>query len=513
MTTVALVVLWGVLSWGVLLSVRAAFVARVLDRRRHAVPIADAAPHVVLLVPALREQELLAEVVRAAAGLSYPLGLLHVVVVTTQREERERDAVAARVPALADDLVSGGAEDAAARLAGIVPSGRAAETVRRTRASSDPAGTLRAEIDAVPTTREVAAALLPAIAADHPGVGLHHLHYTDEGAKSSQLVHAVEQLPDVLPPDADPAYTYVGLYDADSQPDLRSLEQLAATASRGDGPAPDLVQQLPLQLRRPHAARRGGTDVLMRAHALADLRRRTGVEAYRILARRRIRSAQLPAGLTALAEPVVYGVGAGLFVRHDTLVSIGMYEEPVDDLLVGYKLSTAGAVMDVLPVFNLVDRYPRPEALGKAYALVAHGSLAGCRRLLTDPVLRAFRPRNTVVLVKEGLDTAWWFGGPAVVLAAIAALVVDGSGGALLVWASTACAYTVLHATWCVTKARQWLAVHRGAAARTEAPTWPSALALVPAFLLQPLLHWAGPLRHLYRAMRGVPPALGKTER
>jgi hypothetical protein len=26
------------------------------------------------------------------------------------------------------------------------------------------------------------------------------------------------------------------------------------------------------------------------------------------------------------------------------------------------------------------------------------------------------------VLVKEGLDTAWWFGGPAVVLAAIAAL-------------------------------------------------------------------------------------------
>ncbi|WP_030229399.1 hypothetical protein, partial [Streptomyces sp. NRRL WC-3626] len=326
MTTIALVVLWGVLSWGVLLSVRAVYAARVLDRRRHAVPVVGVGPRVVLLVPALREQELLAEVVRAAAGLSYPPGLLHVVVVTTQREERERDAVAARVPALADDLVSGGVEAAAARLAGIVPSGRAAETVRRIRASGDPAAALRGEIGAVLTTREVAAAVLPVIAAEHPGVGLHHLHYTGEGAKSGQLVHAVEQLADVLPPDADPAYTYVGLYDADSQPDLGSLEQLAATVSRGDGPVPDLVQQLPLQLRRPDAARGGGTDVLMRAHALADLRRRTGVEAYRILARRRIRSARLPVWLGVVVEPVVYGVGAGLFVRHDTLVSIGMYE-------------------------------------------------------------------------------------------------------------------------------------------------------------------------------------------
>ncbi|MFB7278958.1 hypothetical protein ACFCZV_17750 [Streptomyces hydrogenans] len=515
MTAAALVVLWGVLAWGVLLSARAVLAARVLDRRRrrHVTPDGATAPHVVLLVPALREQALLGEVVRAAAGLSYPPGRLHVIVVTTQREERERDTALARVPALATELAGGGVEDAAARLAGIVPSGRAVETVRRTRASGDPADTLRAEIGTVPTTREVAEALLPGIAADHPGVGLRHLHYTDEGAKSSQLVHAVERLPDLLPPDADPAYTYVGLYDADSQPDLTSLEHLAATVSRGDGPPPDLVQQLPLQLRRPHAARPGAADVLMRAHALADLRRRAGVEAYRLLARHRIRSARLPARLSALAEPVVYGVGAGLFVRHDTLVSIGMYEEPVDDLLVGYKLSSAGAVMDVLPVFNLVDRYAGPRALGKAYALVAHGSLAGCRRLLTDPVLRAFRPRNTVVFVKEGLDTLWWFGGPAVVLAAAVTLVVDGSAGALAVWAAAAGAYVALHAVWCVTKARQWLAAHRGAAARAEAPPWRSAPSLLPAFLLQPLLHWSGPLGHLVRVVRGGPPALGKTER
>jgi hypothetical protein len=513
MTTAALAVLWGVLLWGVLLSGRAAVAARVLDRRRRHVSPPATAPHVVLLVPALREQELLGEVVRAAAGLSYPPGLLHVVVVTTEREERERRAVVDRLPALATALVTAGAQDAVARLVGVVPSGRAAETARRTRASADPAGTLRAELDAVPTTREVAAALLPEVAAEHPGVGLHHLHYPDEGAKSSQLVHAVERLPQLLPPDATPSFTYVGLYDADSQPDLETLTHLAAAVCRGGGPAPDLVQQLPLQLRRPHAARRGGPDVLLRAHALADLRRRAGVEAHRILARRRIRAARLPAGVTAVAEPVVYGVGAGLFVRHDTLVSIGMYEEPVDDLLVGYKLSSAGAVMEVLPVFNLVDRYSGTAALGKAYALVAHGSLAGCRRLLTDPVLRAFRLRNAVVLVKEGLDTLWWFAGPAVVLAAVGTLAAGGAHGPLLYWASAACAYTVLHAWWCVRRARHWLAAHRGADARAEPPGGPRAPVLWMAFLLQPLLHWAGPVRHLCRVLRGGPLVLGKTER
>ncbi|MFG2680822.1 hypothetical protein [Streptomyces sp. NPDC048392] len=513
MTVTALAVLWGVLLWGVLLSVRAAVTGRLLDRRRLAAVPPDAAPHVVLLVPALREQELLGEVVRAAAGLPYPPGLLHVVVVTTQREERERQAVVDRLPALAAALVASGARDAAARLGGVVPSGLAAETARRTRASADPAGTLRAALDAVPTTREVAAALLPELAAAHPGVGLHHLHYTDEGAKSSQLVHAVERLPELLPPDAAPSFTYVGLYDADSQPDLDTLTHLAAAVSRGGGPAPDLVQQLPLQLRRPHAARPGGADVLLRAHALADLRRRAGVEAHRILARRRIRAARLPAGVTAVAEPVVYGVGAGLFVRHDTLVSIGMYEEPVDDLLVGYKLSSAGAVMEVLPVFNLVDRYSGTAALGKAYALVAHGSLAGCRRLLTDPVLRAFRLRNAVVLVKEGLDTLWWFAGPAVVLAAAGTLVVRGAHGPLLAWALAACAYTLLHARWCVRRAGHWLAAHRGADARAEPPDGSAPLLLGLAFLLQPLLHWAGPIRHLARLLRGGPLVLGKTER
>ncbi|MGK5641612.1 hypothetical protein ACSNOK_25320 [Streptomyces sp. URMC 126] len=518
MTAAALTVLWGVLLWGAALSARAALTARALDRRRLPAEAAPAGPvpHVVLLVPALREQELLGEVVRAAASLAYPPGLLHLVVVTTEREERDKRAAADRLPALAAALAgAAGPEDAAARLTGLVPSGRAAGIARRTRASADPAGTLRAEVAAVPTTREVAEELLPRIAAEHPGVGLHHLHYTADGAKSGQLVHAVERLGALLPAGADPAFTYVGLYDADSQPDRTTLLHLAAAATRGDGPPPDLVQQLPLQLRRPTAARRGAADALLRAHALADLRRRAGVEAHRILARARIRSARLPAAVTAVAEPVVYGVGAGLFVRHDTLVAIGMYEEPVDDLLVGYKLSAAGASMDVLPVFNLVDRYATVSALSRAYALVAHGSLAGCRRLLTDPALRAHGTRNTVVLAKEGLDTLWWFAGPAVVLGAAAALAVRGAHAALLGWAAAALAYGAAHAVWCVRQADRRLRAHRGADARAEPPGGGlgRAAALYPAFLVQPLLHWAGPVRHTVRLLRGRPVTHGKTER
>lgn len=514
MTAVALVVLWGVLLWGVLLTARAAFTARVLDLRRDALkPPTGPVPHVVLLVPALREQDLLAETVRAAADLDHPPGLLHIVVVTTEREEREKRAASAGLTTLAAALHESGATDAATRLAGVVPSARAAGIARRTRESADPAGTLLAEVDAVPTTREVAAAILPELAAEHPGVGLHHLHYADEGGKSSQLVYAVESLPGLLPADATASFTYIGLYDADSQPDRTTLRHLSAVATRNGGQVPDLIQQLPLQLRRPHAARSGRADALLRAHALADLRRRAGTEAHRILSQGRIRASPLPAGLATVVEPVVYGVGAGLFVRHDTLVSIGMYEEPVDDLLIGYKLSSAGASMEVLPVFNLVDRYATVAALSKAYAVVAHGSLAGCRRLLSDPALRAYRLRNTAVLFKEGLDTVWWFIGPAALLAAFLTLLVHGRYGELLVWSASALAYTVLNTVWCVRRAERWLRAHRGAAARAEPPGGSRGFTLVPAFLAQPLLHWAGPLRHLCRVLRGKPIVLGKTER
>ncbi|MGW4595894.1 hypothetical protein ACWEOA_11360 [Streptomyces sp. NPDC004457] len=514
MTAAALVVLWGVLLWGVHLTVRAALAARVLDRRRDApAHPGGPVPFVVLLVPALREQDLLAETVRAAASLEHPPGLLHVVVITTEREEREKRAASAGLATLATALHEGDSADAAARLAGIVPSGRAADITRRARRSADPAGTLLAEIDAVPTTREVAAAILPRIAAEHPGVRIHHLHYAGEGGKSSQLVHAVERLPGLLPADATASFTYIGLYDADSQPDRTTLRHLSAVARRGDRPAPDLVQQLPLQLRRPHAARHRPTDALLRAHALADLRRRAGVEAHRILSRGRIRAARLPAALTTVMEPVVYGVGAGLFVRHDTLVSIGMYEEPVDDLLIGYKLSSRGASMEVLPVFNLVDRYATVTALSKAYAVVAHGSLAGCRRLLGDPALRAHRLRNTAVLVKEGLDTAWWFLGPAVLVIALLTLLVTGRYAELITWTASALAYTALNTAWCVRRGRRWLHAHQGADARAEPPHRACGTTLAPAFLAQPLLHWAGPLRHLYRVLRGRPIVLGKTER
>ncbi|WP_271320961.1 hypothetical protein [Streptomyces lienomycini] len=44
-------------------------------------------------------------------------------------------------------------------------------------------------------------------------------------------------------------------------------------------------------------------------------------------------------------------------------------------------------------------------------------------------------------------------------------------------------------------------------------PDGPSPFVLGLAFLCQPLLHWAGPVRHVARLLRGGPLVLGKTER
>ncbi|MFD5698608.1 glycosyltransferase family protein [Streptomyces lasiicapitis] len=525
MNTLATAVLWAVLGWGALLTGRAVVTARALQAaRRTPVPApGEGAPHVALLIPALREQDLLSEVVGAVACLDYPSELLHIVVITTEREERDRRAHLAELPDL-ERLLRAAPDDATAgaHLSGIVPSSRARDVAARVRTATEPSRVLRDEITATPTTRDVASALIPEIAAHHPKTALHHLHYDDpSGAKSSQLVYAVERLGDLLPGEAVPDRTYVGVYDADSQPDRTTLRHLAHETDKahrvGHAP-PTLVQQLPLQLRRPHAARPGVADLVLRAHAVADLRRRMGIEAHRLRARARLRALRLPDGLRTALDPVVYGIGAGLFVRHDKLVSIGMYEEPVDDLLVGYKLSAAGESAVVLPVHNLVDRYARVGALAKAYSLVALGSVAGCLRLLRDPALRAYGPRNTVTLVKEGLDTVWWFVGPPCVAAAVAVLAVHGAHRPLLTWAVAAAAYMVLHALISTILATRFLERHEGAHARAEPPVGGGAPGLLlPLMFLQPVLHWLGPLRLATARALGPlarrPLAMGKTER
>ncbi|MEU6822489.1 hypothetical protein ABZ921_17835 [Streptomyces atriruber] len=519
------VLLWAVLGWGVLLTGRAVVTARALRTARGAPVLAPGAgaPHVALLIPALREQDLLSEVVGAVARLDYPRELLHVVVVTTEREERDRRGHLGELPDLERRLLAAPDDEAAAaQLSGVVPSSRAREVAARVRSATDPARVLRDEIAATPTTRDVAEKLLPEVAAQHPGTALHHVHYDESsGAKSSQLVYAVEQLGHLLPRDADPARTYIGVYDADSQPDRTTLRHLAHETDRAESAGhtpPTLIQQLPLQLRRPHAARTGLADLTLRAHAVADLRRRMGIEAHRLRTRARLRALRLPDGLRMVLDPVVYGIGAGLFVRHDMLVSIGMYEEPVDDLLIGYKLSSAGESAVVLPVHNLVDRYARVGGLAKAYSLVALGSVVGCLRLLRDPALRAYGRRNTVTLVKEGLDTVWWFLGPPCVIAAVVVLSVQGAHRELLVWAVAAGAYMVLHALISMGHAARFLESHEGAHERAEPVGGGGAPALLlPLFLLQPVLHWLGPLR--LAAARALGPlarrplAMGKTER
>ncbi|RPK94392.1 MULTISPECIES: hypothetical protein [Streptomyces] len=166
----------------------------------------------------------------------------------------------------------------------------------------------------------------------------------------------------------------------------------------------------------------------------------------------------------------------------------------------------------MLPVFDLVDRYPSVRSLGSAYAIVAKGSLAGLRRLLTDPVLRTHQPRNSAVFVKELLDTLWWFVGPVVVLAAVTVLALAQAHAQLIVWAAAALGYTVVHTLWCVRRAEFWLAAHQGARERAELPS-PGGLRLVPAFLAQPVLHWLGPLRYATGLLGGRSAESGKTER
>ncbi|MBE3578266.1 MAG: hypothetical protein IMX00_11365 [Limnochordales bacterium] len=127
-------------------------------RGRPSVP--DSPPHLVLLLPALREQPIVEETVRHFGQLVYPYDRLSVLIVTTEREEHEYRLAGQNDVVTTSQLVA-----------------RAIEAANRT----------------LGTTRFL------------------HLHYPyTTGNKASQLSYAVRQLPKLLK-DLPANETYIGV--------------------------------------------------------------------------------------------------------------------------------------------------------------------------------------------------------------------------------------------------------------------------------------------------------------
>ncbi len=263
-------------------------------------------PFIVLILPLLREQQILADTVGYFSCLAKHYGQTVVVLVTTEREHHEPD------PARATDPLRPSTIDMA-----------------RTLAADAPAGVVR------------------------------HLHYPDaDGVMVHQVNFAAyAELARLAADGVNSQQVWVAVYNADSRPHPATLDVVADLAGDAPKSGPRIVQQSALFTSNLHAFPPGAQGAVLAGAALLQSRWTLAREVPRL--RRQARQARR----SGVRWPrLAHCVGHGLFIRGDEfLASGGLPTEPMnEDLAFGYFACANGTPIDPMP---LLEHGDAPTAL------------------------------------------------------------------------------------------------------------------------------------------------------
>jgi hypothetical protein len=374
-------------------------------------------PQVHVIIPVLREQQ------HVEAALAWWREILHALpgmtltIVSTDREERERDQLAAAVSHARHLTRTAFPQISPSELAELNRV-RVAAGGRLTREAA------AAILARTPLTREVVTQLLVV----HDPARIRHVTYLGPGRKAAQINYAAKSLP---------GGGYLAVYDVDSRPDVELLAGTCALLTHQPyGPTPPVVQQHALHIVSP-AAGRAVERALVRGSATLQstwtLRREIPY------ARRYQKSAGKAGVLTWLRAGVSQPVGHGLFVRQDVLAELGGLPENsvLDDVPAGVPLTLCGIPTVSLPRLTTV---PAPESVAE---IIAQGRRWFCSYLDYPAVLReAGRAgvgsplRRTLVYGVAGYRGAAWLAAGPLTALTIAAVLAPKSGWRLRATAS-----------------------------------------------------------------------------
>ncbi|MFG3225336.1 hypothetical protein ACGF07_11240 [Kitasatospora sp. NPDC048194] len=378
-------------------------------------PPASGTPPVrfAVLMPMLREDRVVDRACAHLAGAIRAGVPLEVVIAVSEREEHERSRAVEALRRAAGQRRSEGLDEALTRA--VRP--EAHPRVRAALATGDEAALGRIlAAEPRPTTAEAAAEVADRLNAELGRTAFRLVTApASAGGKVGQLNAALRAWSDRR--GADRSTVYVGVYDADSQPDLavfdRMSGQVAVRGAQGAA-APEIFQQVSCYCRNL-GDMRGLRAALALPDALAQTRWALGFE-YELYRRYSARARR------GTLRPLAYCIGHGCFVSADFLERIGGFPtlSPNDDLALGYQASLLGAEIAPVPALDYCDVAPDSLSTIRQSRFWFHGSA----RFDTD--LRAFRAE---LGVRPG-RLQWW------------ALLAAGHGRNLA-WAWRAALWTV----------------------------------------------------------------------
>lgn len=367
---------------------------------------ADGRPHVLLILPMLREQTTIADTCAYFTQLADAWGPATVVLATTEREHHDRARAQDRLPHLAGFLTRARRpQQVTSRFAGVLPPDALARLADLSgRADVDYPAVVEQEFTRTPTTMELA----EKIAGDSGGIIRHHHHCDPGSVMVDQITHAVTRELERLAAEGVTAdRAWIGIYNADSRPHPDTLTALAPMTDTSRVVQQSAVHTLTLRHRGgPAGAVCDGAGLLQSRWSLA-----------REIPRLRAQSGQARQG-PARWPRLGHCTGHGLFVRADLWQQIPMPRTTMnEDLAYGYLLSAAGIPIDVLPLLEVADSPLHVSGLIRQLRqwFFSYPQYPAAARLAADAGLGD--PRSRAWLTAQGLGRGvLWLGQSAAVV-------------------------------------------------------------------------------------------------
>lgn len=209
----------------------------------------------------------------------------------------------------------------------------------------------------LPTTYQLAQRLLPKY---NNKAGREYFCLVNYPYQTGVMAHQLNYAVDSLSNDVDPENTFIVVYNADSQPNLRTFEMFDKVLLKNKSANPRVLQQVAIFFKNYQQYKNNVEGLILKASALIQTRWSLGYETNMIVSQSNFASKYRNKRMnivTQLFEPISYCVGHGLFIRLDLLKHVGLFPQDTlnEDLPLGYYLSLYQEPIYLLPALEMGD--------------------------------------------------------------------------------------------------------------------------------------------------------------
>lgn len=384
-------------------------------------------PQIMVLLPLLREQTILKEMLNHFLKISYPNSKIKIFLITTERENKEKEENAYRVKKLYKDLHNGKTlEEIMENHLGLLPGEILKELLTDFKKNNLSLKDVKDFYNDYPTTIELAKKLILELPTDQQGlIEIVHYPYT-KGEMAHQLNYCVNYIKEKFVKGNRKNF-YISVYNADSKPNLDTFITLGHNALKEKerhGIFPEAFQQISAYCHNYQEYDNSLRGLLLKASSIIQTRWGLGKEIPMLIKQTKFWDKHPDKKLNLLEkifEPPAYCVGHGMCIRLDTLLDVGLFptEVLIEDLTLGYYLTLNKIAIRPIPTLENVENPDTISMLIKQKASWFWGMIGypSCLKYVSQKVKNKDNLRTFLTTIKAlKRDALAWLLGSIILL-------------------------------------------------------------------------------------------------